>query len=424
MPAMLRWLYNLVVFLALPFAVLRLYWRSRREVGYRHHIGERFGQVVLPPPAAPRIWIHAVSAGETIAAVPLAKRLLAAGYEVLITNMTPAGRERCQALLGDSVMNVYVPYDFGPLIDQFLARAGPSLMVLVDTELWPGLIGRTAADNISVVLVNGRLSESSFNGYRRWPALVTPMLDAIDAFQLQSPTHATRFGELGVPAERIEVSGSIKFDSALPVDIESRVETLQARLGDRPVLVGASTHPGEEAALLDAFDHPVFADWLLVLVPRHLRRLDEVLAEVRSRDHSLQCFTDGGDVSESTKVFVIDAMGELLPAYGCATLAFVGGSLKPVGGHNMIEAALLGAPVVMGPHVENIEDIAAEFVEAEAMVQVESSPVLADTLRNLARDADARQRLAGNATAFVESNRGALDRAVHRIEQLTRETAA
>jgi len=414
---MFRLAYSLLFYLCVPFALLRLLWRSRREPGYRRHVRERFGFVRALPGGRRRAWIHAVSAGETIAAVPLARRLVDSGFDILFTNMTPAGRERVEALLGDRVANAFVPWDLPDALARFLARVRPSVLVIIDTELWPNMIHCTAAQGIPVILVNGRLSASSYDGYRRLPRLVRPMLSAVSRFCVQTASHRDRFVQLGVPQERIALAGSIKFDNDLPADLDLRVARLRSRIGERRVLLGASTHPGEESALLDVLRHAgAWPDCLLVIAPRHVHRSDALAATI-AREFTVQRFSEGAAVEPATRVLLIDAMGELLPAYGIAGIAFVGGSLAPVGGHNLIEAAMMHVPVIMGPHVENIEDIAEQFVEAGGMRLVPDAGTLVSTCIELMRDEVAVARLVASADDVVARNRGALDRVVATVRE-------
>ena len=422
MGSMLRHLYSVLFCLALPLVVIRLWWRSRREPGYRHHIGERFGTIRPPAKIRQRVWIHAVSAGETIAAVPLARRLLDLEMDVVITNMTPAGRDRVMTLLAGEVAQgrvfpAFVPYDVPLLIDRFIDAADPDLLVLIDTEFWPNLIHCTDQHGIGIVLANGRLSASSFTGYQRFPSVVTPMLDAVDTFLVQSRSHAERLEQLGVPSSRVITCGSIKFDNLLPADTDKKVADMASRIGERRVLLGASTHEGEEIALVQTFLAPAFSasDWLLILALRHVRRRDDIQALLKQENVSFQYYSEGDAVAPSTNVLVIDVMGELLSAYGVADIAFVGGSLVPVGGHNMIEAALSNVPIVMGPHIENVEDIARDFTDAGAMLMVNNAEELVTACSSLVDDQALCQSLVKQAEAIVVQNQGALDTVVDTI---------
>lgn len=405
-------IYSAIFYLLLPAVFLRLLWRSIREPEYRADPLQRLGFFQSAWPGE-IIWVHAVSAGETIAAIPLIERLVEKGHRCLVTNMTPTGRDRCRKLLahlGDRVENCYAPYDLPGAVRRFIRRNRPAKLVIVDTELWPNMLHQARAAGMETILVNGRMSEQSAAGYRRMAFVTRRMMRSLNVVAAQTRRHGERFVSLGAPQGRVHVTGSIKFD-APGIDAE-KVERARQVTGGRRVIVGASTHPGEEAALLAALPAliEVAPDLVLVLAPRHTHRASEV-RELSSDSGFNPCsFTDGKPLSPDGHVFVLDVMGELQAYLAVAGMAFVGGSLVPVGGHNLLEAVRGEAAVVMGKHLRNVDDIAGQFVEADAMLIVADSEALQRQLRALLSDEKRRRDMTARATAVMSNNRGALDR--------------
>lgn len=399
--------------------MIRLYWRSLREPLYRETIGQRFGFCQRIHASTKVIWIHSVSAGETIAAVPLVKRLIASGYTVVVTTMTATGRERVRALLGDSVWHFYAPYDMPDAICRFLNRIRPDVLVIIDTELWPNMVHYARRYGADVILANGRLSERSARRYGRFSMMIKPLLMSMTRVAVQTQAHGERFVSLGLPADKLTVAGSIKFDLTLPTDIDSRRERLTQKTGGRLVFVAASTHPGEEQRVLSAFDRvrTQYPDLLLVLAPRHPHRSEEVERLCEGAGHRVIRHSTDEPVGNETSVLLLDTMGELLYFYALGDMAFIGGSLVPVGGHNIMEAACVGVPVIMGPHLRNIDDIAALFLAGDGMRLVHDADELAGELINLCASSAERQRLVTNARQVVEANRGALESVQKLIEQ-------
>lgn len=395
-------------------------WRSVREPLYRSTLRQRFGYCAPISGDGPVIWVHSVSAGETIAAVPLVRRLIDKGYRVVVTTMTPTGRERVRALLGDDVHHFYAPWDLPGAVRRFFRRIDPSVLVIIDTELWPNMIHHARRRGTKVVLVNGRMSARSASGYKKISMITRPMMDAMTHVAVQSRAHGERFLALGLSAEKMSVAGSIKFDPELPADLDARCAALRDKIGDRLVFIAASTHPGEEEQVLSAFESARVAceNLLLVLAPRHPHRADQVAELCNSRGLPVVRHSSGESCDSDTSVLLLDTMGELLCFYAVSDIAFVGGSLVPVGGHNLMEAAQVGVPVLMGPHLDNIEDIAAMFVEGDAMCLVDNEQDLSKNLARLCRDEGERTRLAANGERVVAANRGALDRVETLIEDL------
>ncbi len=416
MPWPARLLYALVLWLALPLVVLRLFWRGWRNPDYRPRRRERFGFVPagIPPGA---VWFHTVSAGESIAAAPLIRQLALARPElpILVTTMTPTGAAQVQRLLGDRVHHCYAPYDFGFAVARFLRLLQPRLLVLMETELWPNLIGRSKARGMPVLAINARLSERSARGYGRLGWLVRPMLAQLDFVACQYPDHLQRFLALGLPPSAGAALGRIKFDARLPADHAQQVATLasQWRLGSqRPVWIAASTHAGEDEQVLAAQRLLVAQrpDALLILVPRHPERF-AAAAELAAKMLLSRRLSQGpGADSDRLQVLVADSMGQLLILLGLAQVAFVGGSLVPVGGHNPIEPALVGLPVLMGPSVFNFADVVARFQTAGVLQQVADAAALAAAVQALLADRAHCQQLGQQAQQVVTQNQGAGER--------------
>ncbi|MGV0035333.1 MAG: lipid IV(A) 3-deoxy-D-manno-octulosonic acid transferase [Candidatus Azotimanducaceae bacterium WSBS_2022_MAG_OTU7] len=408
---MARLFYSAIFYLLIPFVMLRLLKRSLKEPGYRIAIAERFGFFRSKQPGEV-VWIHTVSAGETIAAGPLVRRLLNRGNRCLITNMTPTGRERVKVLFGDDVENCYAPYDLPGSIDRFLKNNKPRMLITIDTELWPNMIDGCARNGVPTLLVNGRLSSRSAAGYGRIAPLILPMLQSLTLLAVQTPKHKDRFVSLGTDTSKVYVTGSIKFDAVLAQGYVDRLTRSRGRVAGRPILLGASTHNGEEAALLSLFPalQEQIPDILLVLAPRHTHRCDQVRRACESSGLSVVSFSDSRAVALQDQVFLVDVMGELDALFELALVAFVGGSLVPVGGHNLLEAVRAGTPTVMGGHLDNIEDIAQQFIDSQAIMIVRDSQELQQVVIHLMGNAAASNRLVMAANKVLESNQGALDK--------------
>jgi len=412
---LIRHLYSLFFYLALPFIFLRLFWRSLKEASYRENLLQRLG-FGAPIDSDKLIWIHAVSAGETIAAVPVARRLLAKGYDLLLTNMTPTGRERVSALLGSDVENRYAPYDTPGALARFLRRTKPVALIIIDTELWPNMLHYASARGVKTILVNGRLSEKSARGYGKISSLSRPMMEALFRVAAQSETQGTRFVALGLDPQRLLITGSTKFDVEHEGYPNAVSDFLSPGLRNRFVLVAASTHPGEESLVLSVLDQLKIhiPEILLVLAPRHPHRADAIFKECVQQNFTTQKHSDGNVCAESTSIYLLDTMGELMAFYGMANVAFVGGSLVPVGGHNPMEPASFGVPVLMGPYLRNVQDIAQQFIDEGAMKLVSSGDEFGNEIR-LIYESKSEMAIRTEATKRVmERNKGALDR----VEQM------
>lgn len=411
----MRVLYSLAWLVVLPFAFLYLLWRSRRQPAYLRHWGERLG---LAPHRhiRPVIWIHAVSVGETRGAAPLvdALRQRHPDHAILITHATPTGRAASHELFGGSVRRAYLPYDFPPLAWLFLERVRPEVGIIMETELWPNLFHACRRRGIPVLLVNARMSERSARGYQRFAGLSRMALQDLEAIATQTDADAERLLALG--AEQITVTGNVKFDVTPPPDTQEKAAALKSLFADRFVFLCASTREGEEVLLLDALAGLDLPDLLLVIVPRHPQRFADVADLLQSRALPFVRRSDCKAIVPDTRVFLGDSMGEMAAYYAAAHLCYVGGSLLPLGGQNMIEAAAAGCPALIGPHTWNFLEAAEQAVAWGAARRVADAAELRNALLALHADKQARQLMAEAGLAFAQANRGATERTMALVE--------
>lgn len=414
----MRFLYSALLYALLPLVLLRILWRSRRAPAYRQRLAERFGifRVAAKPPLAaarPAIWVHAVSVGEVLVAAPLLEYLLRDFPEspLVVTTTTPTGSQRVTALFGERVLHVYAPFDLPGAVGRFLDRTHPRLLVLMETELWPNILHQCHARDCRIVLANARLSQRSARGYARIARLSRAMLAQLDLVACQFAADGERFLTLGLSPLKLRVIGSAKFDVPLDDALRARAAALRGRLGadSRTIVIAASTHPGEEECLLAALRQlrQRGHHCLLVMAPRHPERSAEVYARCISAGWTTVRFSTGAALSPGDDVLLVDTLGDLLPLFGAASVAFIGGSLVPQGGHNAVEAAVWGVPIVSGPHMENFAGISALLVEAGAMIMLADARPLAATLGHLLVDADRRQRMGSAGERVVDGHRGA-----------------
>ncbi|MFV9681699.1 lipid IV(A) 3-deoxy-D-manno-octulosonic acid transferase [Pseudomonas sp. NY15367] len=418
-----RLLYTLLLHLALPLIALRLALRARKAPAYVRRINERFS-LGLPAMKPGGIWVHAVSVGESIAAAPMIRALQARYPElpVTVTCMTPTGSERIQALFGDSVQHCYLPYDLPWAAARFLNRAQPRLAVVMETELWPNHIHQCAKRGIPVAVANARLSERSAHGYARFAKLTAPMLAELSLIAVQTEAEAQRFLTLGARPKRVEVTGSIKFDLKIDAELPQRAAELrrQWQAEQRPVWIAASTHTGEDEIILAAHRQLLKSrpDALLILVPRHPERFNSVHDLCLSQELTTRRRSTGEAVQPGDQVLLGDTMGELLFLYALADIAFVGGSLVANGGHNLLEPAALGKPVLSGPHLFNFLEIAAQLRDAGALSEVENAEQLADKITTLLGEPGEMQRMSQAGLSVLKANQGALERLLESLQRL------
>lgn len=412
-----RLLYTLLFHLGLPVIAVRLWLRARKAPAYAKRIGERFA-FGLPPMQRGGIWVHAVSVGESIAAAPMIRALLARYPQlpITVTCMTPTGSERIKALFANEprIQHCYLPYDLPWAAGRFLAHIQPRLGVIMETELWPNHIHQCAKRGIPVVLANARLSERSARGYGRFAKLTRPMLAEMNGFAVQTEAEAQRFRELGARPECVEVTGSIKFDLSIDPQLLVRAAELreQWHTTQRPTWIAASTHAGEDEVVLAAhrqllLSHP---DALLILVPRHPERFNSVHDLCQQQGFVTVRRSAGQAVTAGTSVLMGDTMGELLFLYALADCAFVGGSLVPNGGHNLLEPAALAKPVLSGPHLFNFLEIAALLRYAGALEEVSDTAGLAKAVQQLFDQPAIANNMANAGLEVMRANQGALQR--------------
>jgi 3-deoxy-D-manno-octulosonic-acid transferase len=406
-----RLLYTLMLALATPLILARLAWRARRQPEYLRHLRERFGFYGMTP-SKPIIWIHSVSVGETRAAAPLIARLQQRfpEHQVLLTHMTPTGRETGRQLFGDKVLRCYLPYDFPLAAGRFLAHFRPDLGVLMETEIWPNLLAACSKAHVPIALVNGRLSEKSARRYRLLATLARESFARLDRVCAISAGDAVRLSALG--ARDVSVLGNLKFDIAPPDDVQSRAAALRTLFGPRPTLLLASTREGEETLLLQAFGRLATPRPLLVIVPRHPQRFDEVAGLIARHGFRYQKRSANEAVHGDTEVVLGDSMGEMFAYYGAADIAFVGGSLLPYGGQNLIEACAMGTPVLVGPHTFNFEDAARQAIEQTAARRVADADALMADASGLLEGQPELARMGQAGRAFWQQNQGATERTV------------
>jgi len=414
----MRLLYSLLWLLVLPLTFLHLLWRARRQPEYLRHWRERLGWV-KPWRGGARLWLHAVSVGETRAAAPLiaAWRKRHPDCAILLTHTTPTGRATGLELFGtEGIEQAYLPYDLPPLVHLFLQRARPDLGVIMETELWPNLVAACQQRNIPLFLVNARLSERSARGYARFGSLTGEALRSLRGLAAQTDDDARRFTELG--AGQVMVYGNLKFDVTPPADTPLRTQALRRQLGTRFVWLAASTHEGEETVLLDMFDRLQTADVLLLLVPRHPQRFAEVARLIAQRGQPWGRRSEQADapLPDDVRVYLGDSMGEMAAYFAAADIAYIGGSLLPFGGQNLIEAAAAGCPALIGPHTWNFAEAAEQAVDSGAAMRVADAETLLAAVRNLHADVATRETMASAGRAFAARNRGATEYTVALLE--------
>ena len=397
-----RLLYQSLLWLVLPLIPLRLLVRGLKERGYWQHVLERFGGgnwLDTNP-----VWIHAVSVGEVRAAAPLVEYFISRATPVLITCMTPAGRATAEQLFGSRAQVCYLPYDYAWTIRRFLRRAQPARGIIMETELWPNLVRETKRSGVRLDLVNARLSAKSAKGYRKFAALTHDVLDGFDTVAAQTSEDAGRLRKLG--AKTIEVTGNLKFDIAPPMEQLEAGARFRERIGDRPAWLAASTRDGEEKLILQAFKNAP-PDVLLILVPRHPQRFDEVAGLINEAGLTMQRRSDHAPVQAIARVWLGDSLGEMFAYYAAADCALIGGSLLPYGGQNLIEACAVGCPVLIGPHTENFRQATTDAIESNAALRVQDAPAWAEQAMRLTQDESARKQMGEAGKEFAAAHKGA-----------------
>ena len=420
--------YSALLYLLLPFTVIKLLWRGLRQPAYLNHWPERYGfykQTIQQP----LIWLHCVSVGETRAAKPLIEALLTKypTHQILLSHTTPTGREAGEQLFPSDqyprISRCYLPYDVPYATKRFLKHFKPALGLLMETELWFNLIAQSKAQGIPLLLVNARLSERSARGYAKAAKLSAEGLNGLNAIAAQTEQDATRLNILLGKASKVAVMGNLKFDVNPPAEEAERGRYLRGLLGfKRPVFLAASTRDGEEALILEAIASSEIDNLLTVIVPRHPQRFDEVATLLSKynipfcRRSEFSMGTVAGDIPNCS-VILGDSMGEMFTYYAACDVAFIGGSLLPLGGQNLIEASAMGKPVLIGPHTFNFSDATEIAVQAGAAIRVNNPQELAEKLSALMNDAEARKVMNDAAIAFSKSASGATQRLMALIEK-------
>lgn len=416
-------LYTLLLWLLLPAVLVRLAWRARKQPEYLQHIGERFGCYPVrgdqstfldKSSSPPLIWLHAVSVGETRATVSLVAGLRAAypEHQILLTHTTPTGRATSEQLYGNGVLRAYLPYDYPFAVRRFLRHFKPELGILMETEIWFNLIRAAHSEGVPVLLLNARLSEKSARGYARAARLTRNALQQLAAIAAQTPDDAARLTRLG--ARQVAVMGNLKFDIVPPSAMRERGASLRQQFGAaRRIFLAASTREGEEALLLDAFQAKGgLQGALLVIVPRHPQRFNEIADLLAKRGLRYQRRSENREVAPETPVVLGDSMGEMFAYYAACDLAYIGGSLLPFGGQNLLEACAVGTPVLVGPHTYNFADATRLAVAAGAAVRVNDADELFQAAQKLLNDTAALAEMNRRGTQFVAAHRGATDKAM------------
>lgn len=415
---MSRYLYCCLWILAMPLVLARLLWRARKQPEYLHHLGERFG--ATPRSARRRIWLHAVSVGETRAAQPLVKAMLTTfpEHEILITHMTPTGRDTSAQLWATEprVTRCYLPYDLPCLVGRFLERAKPEAGIVMETEVWPNLMYATRLCGVPMLLANARLSERSAHGYRRLGKIASRAYAAFDAVLAQTADDAARLANSG--ARMPEIVGNLKFDVDIAPAALELGASFRTAVGNRAVILAASTREGEEEPLLAAFTQHAPPEALLVLVPRHPQRFDEVAAIVSKQGLKLQRRSNGIAIDSDTRVWLGDSMGEMVAYYAMADVAVIGGSWEPLGGQNLIEACAVGVPVLVGPHTFNFAEAAQKAIESGAARRCDHLDAALREASVLLQTPKTRNTMAAAGKHFAVQNKGATARTLAVIERL------
>ena len=415
--------YTSLLWLMIPWVFWHLASRARRQRGYRQHVSEQFGRYSAAP-AKPVIWLHAVSVGETRAAVPLVERLLAAypDHQILLTHMTPTGRAAGEQLFGNRVLRCYLPYDYPFAVKRFLGHFRPAVGLLMETEIWFNLIHACKRSGVPLLLINARMSQKSAAKYARFGKLARIALEELSAIAAQTRADADRLVALGAPPATA-VMGNLKFDLAPPEAMIALGKSLRERVGSaRPVFLAASTRPGEEAVILEAVAGAGIPELLTVIVPRHPQRFAEVAGLLQQRGLKFQRRSGGEAVRDDTQVLLGDSMGEMFAYYGACDAAFIGGSLLPFGGQNLIEAAACGKPVLVGPHTFNFDEATRLAIEMGAAQRVGNAEELGGVLRMLMTDSGKRAAMGEAGSRFWERHQGAGGRVMEMLRPFLQPT--
>lgn len=407
-------LYTVLFYIFLPIIFARLYWRGRKNKLYRERWGERLGKTPFTLPSS--LWLHAVSLGEAVAATPLIEALLKAYPDepIVITTTTPTGSAHIHNLVQKHkgrLYHTYFPYDLPHALNRFFNRVHPRILIVMETELWPNVFAAANHRVVPIIVVNARISDSALPRYEKIKRWMPRILNCITYVAAQSERDQQRFIDLGLSPKKSSNAGNIKYDFVLPEGITDKAQTIKSTWPSRFILIAASTHEGEEALFLDAYLSlkKRFPSLLLILVPRHPERFSRVESLIRDKKLVLVKRSESCPITDQTDVFLGNTMGELFVYYALSDLAFVGGSLIPIGGHNILEPAALKLPILIGPYMNNSKAVAQDFLACDAAVSV-SPAHLAQDIAPLIEDIHRREVLGANAFSILEQNRGTLAR--------------
>ncbi len=423
MERLLRWCYSAVFWLIVPFLLLHLVWKGRTNRDYRRRWRERFGYPKqLSSWLADGILLHAVSVGELNAARPVLDRLLQQYPQlpITITTTTPSASRQVTECFGEQVQHAYLPFDLPQPLNHFLGKLKPRLVLVMETEIWPNLFFQAHRHGAVLAMLNARLSRHTAARYRWLAPLVKPTLAMVDWLGAQSAADAQRLIVHGADSTAVEITGNLKFDLQPASQDWQRVRDLKQQLGKRLVWIAGSTHAGEESILLDQYQRwqAEYPELLLVLAPRHPERAERVYAECQQRDLHAVRYTHSRPVDTQAEVIILDIIGQLLSWYGAGDLAFLGGTLVPVGGHNAVEPAAMGCPVVVGPYRENIQETVARLDAVNGAVLLDSEQQLGACLAGLLADGELRQRMGQAAQELVFSQSGGLEKTLTRLARV------
>ena len=410
----MRVIYTVLFYFLTPFILIRLFWRSIKAPDYRLRWLERFGfyKQIYPQDV---IWFHAVSVGETEALFPLLKLIQQRNFDanILITTTTPTGSARVKAVMAETVSHVYLPYDMPDSVNRFITKFKPKLAVIMETEIWPNLYRACANSYIPLYVINARLSEKSARGYQKIPSLVNIALSSVKSIATQTQEDTDRFLRIGANKENVVNLGNIKFDLEVPKSVISSGADLKETLfAERFVWIIASTHKDEETIFLALYKQLKIKipELLLLIVPRHPERFNDVKQLCIQDQLHVVARTTGEPVTQITDVYLADTMGELKLLYAASDVAFVGGSMVPVGGHNILEASVIGVPVMFGPYMANFKEISRRVLEHKAAIQCNTPNEVTDNLLDLYQQDDQRVNLVAHGKQFILQNQGAINR--------------
>ena len=418
----MRFLYSTLITLSTPFVLSYFAMRGLRDRNYLGRWNERFGFVADDHPKG-GILVHAASVGEFNAAGPLIKSLLKTYPEtpLIVTTLTPTGSERVSKDLGDKVFHSYIPMDTPGAVTRFLKRLQPRLIIVMETEIWPNLYLQSQKQDIPLLMANARLSKRSVERFQRMSGFVAEVLETVNWVGAQSKADAERLIDCGVNPQLVDMTGNIKFDLAVSASLEEQAESLRLRWGrQRPVLVAGSTHEADENVVIPAFVAllSILPDALLILAPRYPERFTRASQLARAAGLQTELRSQGEACSEQAQCFVIDTIGELMNYYACADLTFVGGSFGDQGGHNPLEPAALGRPVLLGPNMENAREISAQLLQDGAARRVNDQAGFETTAKEILSDGGLRDRMGQAGRALLERNKGALNLTLKAVEKL------